>query len=140
VLPESILRLMKMLPPSDGMDALRTLTSALGHYDPDASDNSAAAAYRKAVRLTGQIASLVATWGRMQQGGGPIAPDPAMGHAASFLYMLTGSGPAHGGPGDGRRAHAARRPRAERLHLRRARGRGHAHRHPLRHRRRHRRR
>src|SRR4026207_202281 len=26
-LPESILRLMKMLPPSDGMDALRTLTS-----------------------------------------------------------------------------------------------------------------
>ena len=84
---------MKMLPPSDGMDALRTLTSALGHYDPDAQDNSMAASYRKAVRLTGQIASLVATWGRMQQGGGPIAPDPAMGHAASFLYMLTGARP-----------------------------------------------
>ena len=32
-LPEPILRLMKMLPPSDGMDALRTLTSALAHYD-----------------------------------------------------------------------------------------------------------
>ena len=92
-LPEPVLRLMKMLPPSDGMDALRTLTSALGHYDPDAQDNSMAASYRKAVRLTGQIASLVATWGRMQQGGGPIAPDPAMGHAASFLYMLTGARP-----------------------------------------------
>ncbi len=92
-LPEAILRLMKMLPPSDGMDALRTLTSALGHYDPDAHDNSAAASYRKAVRLTGQIASLVATWGRMQQGGGPIAPDPAMGHAANFLYMLSGTRP-----------------------------------------------
>ena len=37
-----IIRLMKMLPASDGMDALRTLTSALGHYDPDASDNSPA--------------------------------------------------------------------------------------------------
>ena len=92
-LPEAILRLMKMLPPSDGMDALRTLTSALGHYDPDASTNSPAAAYRKAVRLTGQIASLVATWGRLQQGAGPIAPDPAMGHAANFLYMLTGQRP-----------------------------------------------
>jgi citrate synthase len=92
-LPESILRLMKMLPPSDGMDALRTLTSALAHYDADAHDNSAAASYRKAVRLTAQIASLVATWGRMQQGGGPIAPDPAMGHAANFLYMLFGTRP-----------------------------------------------
>ena len=92
-LPESILRLMKMLPPSDGMDALRTLTSALAHYDPDASDNSPAASYRKAVRLTAQIASLVATWGRMQQGSGPIAPDPAMGHAANFLYMLFGTRP-----------------------------------------------
>ena len=75
------------------MDALRTLTSALGHYDPDAADNSPQASYRKAVRLTGQLASLVATWGRMQQGGGPIAPDPAMGHAANFLYMLTGERP-----------------------------------------------
>ncbi|MEW6323742.1 MAG: citrate synthase [Acidobacteriota bacterium] len=92
-LPEAVIRLMKSLPPCDGMDALRTLTSALGHYDPDGADNSAAASYRKAVRLTGQMASLVATWGRMQQGHGPIAPDPAMGHAANFLYMLTGERP-----------------------------------------------
>jgi citrate synthase len=92
-LPEAVLRLMKMLPPSDGMDALRTLTSALGHYDPETHDHSQAASYRKAVRLTGQMASLVATWGRLQQGGGPIAPDPAMSHAASFLYLLTGQRP-----------------------------------------------
>ncbi|MCC7126637.1 MAG: citrate synthase [Acidobacteria bacterium] len=92
-LPEAILRLMKMLPPSDGMDALRTLTSALAHYDADASADTPAAAYRKAVRLTGQIASLVATWGRMQQGGSPIAPDPVLGHAANFLYMLFGTRP-----------------------------------------------
>ena len=32
--PEPILRLMKQLPASDGMDMLRTLTSALGQYDP----------------------------------------------------------------------------------------------------------
>src|SRR5918992_1333227 len=92
-LSEPILRLMRMLPPSDGMDALRTLTSALGHYNPDASDNSQPASYRKSVRLTAQLASIVATWGRMRQGGGVIQPDPAMGHAASFLYMLTGQRP-----------------------------------------------
>ncbi len=92
-LPEPIIRLMRMLPPVDGMDALRTLTSALGHYDRDASDASPQAQYRKAVRLTAQVGSIVATWGRMQAGGGPIDPDPVLGHAANFLYMLTGERP-----------------------------------------------
>ena len=92
-LSEAILRLMKQLPASDGMDMLRTLTSALGQYDPEAADNSQAANYRKAVRLTAQLGSVVATYGRMQAGGGPIAPDPALGHAANFLYMLTGTRP-----------------------------------------------
>ena len=107
-LPEPVIRLMRALPkgdPStgagsaraqsraDGMDALRTLTSALGHYDPDAADSSPAANYRKAVRLTAQLGSLVATLGRVNAGGGPIAPDPVLGHAANFLYMLTGERP-----------------------------------------------
>src|SRR5258705_13475283 len=37
-LPEAIIRLMRSLPPVGGMDALRTLTSALGHYDAEADD------------------------------------------------------------------------------------------------------
>jgi citrate synthase len=65
----------------------------LGHWDPDAADRSPQAAYRKAVRLTGQLGSIVATWGRLNAGGGPIEPDPALGHAANFLYMLTGARP-----------------------------------------------
>jgi citrate synthase len=92
-LPEAILRLMRTLPPVDGMDALRTLTSALAHYDVEANDASPQAQYRKAVRLTAQTGTLVATWGRMQAGGGPIAPDPVLGQAANFLYMLTGQRP-----------------------------------------------
>jgi citrate synthase len=92
-LSEPVLRLLKQLPASDGMDTLRTMTSVLGHYDPGASENSPQANYRKAVRLTGQLASLVATYGRLQAGGGPIQPDPALGHAANFLYMLTGTRP-----------------------------------------------
>src|SRR5438105_2841417 len=48
---------------------------------------------RKAVGLTAQMGSIVATYGRLQAGGGPIHPDPALGHAANFLYMLTGQRP-----------------------------------------------
>jgi citrate synthase len=92
-LPEPIIRLMRSLPAVDGMDALRTVTSALAHYDPEANDSSPQAQYRKAVRLTAQCGTIVATWGRLQAGGGPIAPDPVLGHAANFLYMLTGERP-----------------------------------------------
>ncbi len=92
-LPEPVLRLMRTLPQGNAMDLLRTLTSALGHYDADAADNSPQANDRKAVRLTAQIASIVATLGRMRNGGGPIDPDPVLGHAANFLYMLTGERP-----------------------------------------------
>jgi len=92
-LPEGVLRLMRSLPGGSGMDMVRTLTSALSHYDPDSADNSPAANYRKAVRLTAQMGSLVATLGRMAKGGGPIEPDPVLGHSANFLYMLTGQRP-----------------------------------------------
>jgi citrate synthase len=107
-LPEPILRLIRTLPAGNTssasgspraqsggntMDALRTLTSALGHYDRDANEQSPQANYDKAVRLTAQISSLVATIGRLNKGGGPIQPDPVLSHAANFLYMLTGERP-----------------------------------------------
>ncbi len=96
-LPEPVIRLMRSLPGGSGsnagMDALRTLASALSHYDQDAADNSPQANYRKAVRLTAQYSSLVATLGRFAAGGGSIQPDPVLGHAANFLYMLTGERP-----------------------------------------------
>ena len=106
-LPEPILRLLRTLPAvsadgvsqgragrtSESMDLLRTLMSALSHYDADVSDNSPQANYRKAVRLTAQTSSLVATMGRLQAGGGPIQPDSVFCHAANFLYMLTGERP-----------------------------------------------
>src|SRR6187200_340636 len=60
ILPEPIIRAMRSLPPVDGMDALRTLTSALAHYDPEANAASPQAQYRKAVRLTAQTGTIVA--------------------------------------------------------------------------------
>src|SRR5947207_4491026 len=92
-LPEAIIRLMRSLPQGNSMDALRTLTSALAHYDPDVNDNSPQANARKAVKLTAQTASLVAAIGRINAGAAPIQPDPVLSHAANFLYMLTGERP-----------------------------------------------
>jgi citrate synthase len=92
-LPEGIIRLMRSLPAAEPMDLLRTYASALAHFDPDAPDNSPASNYRKAVRLTAQLGSVVATMGRLEAGAGVVQPDPAMGFAANFLYMLTGQRP-----------------------------------------------
>src|SRR5215217_1334330 len=39
-LPEPVLRLGRALPPGNTMDALRTLTSALSHYDQDADEHT----------------------------------------------------------------------------------------------------
>ena len=92
-LPDGVVRLLRQLPPGEAMDTLRTAASALSHYDRDAADDSPAANYRKAVRLTAQMASLVAAIGRLEQNQGPIDPDPVMGFAANFLYQLTGRRP-----------------------------------------------
>src|ERR1700751_4542681 len=67
-LPEPVIRAMRTLPAGDGMDALRTLTSRLAHYDPDVAEGSPQANYRKAVRLTAQLGTLVATLGRLNAG------------------------------------------------------------------------
>jgi citrate synthase len=93
VLPDGVVRLLRSLPRANAMDVLRTATSALAHFDAEAEDNSLPASYRKSVRLTGQLASLVATLGRFEAGGGLVQPDPGLGHAANFLYMLTGDRP-----------------------------------------------
>ena len=92
-LPDGVIRMLRQLPPSEAMDTLRTAASALAHYDRDAADNSPDANYRKAVRLTAQMGSLVAAIGRLEQNQGPIDPDPVMGFAANFLYQLTGQRP-----------------------------------------------
>ena len=92
-LPEGILRLMRTLPPDNAMDTMRTLVSALSHYDPNPRMSRRKGRYRTSVRLTAQLASVVATSARLAAGGGIIAPDPVLGHAANFLYMLTGNRP-----------------------------------------------
>jgi len=92
-LPEGVLRLMRSLPPSNSMDILRTLVSSLSHFDQGANDMSPAGRYRTSVTMTAQVGAIVATAGRIASGGGIVDPDPALNHAANFLYMLTGKRP-----------------------------------------------
>ena len=92
-LPEPVLRVMQSLPLGNTMDSVRTIVSVLAHHDPEAGDDSLAASQRKAVRLTAQIATVVATLGRLASARAPVEPDPVLSHAANFLYVLTGERP-----------------------------------------------
>jgi 2-methylcitrate synthase len=86
--------LMRRLPPAQHpMETLRTVVSALSLYDPEAEDMSEEANRRKALRLTAQMGTIVAAFGRLRQGMQPVAPDPKLNHAGNFLYMLNGEKP-----------------------------------------------
>ncbi|MBA4039346.1 MAG: citrate synthase [Planctomyces sp.] len=79
------------------MDALRTAVSILGHTDADAQDNSAQANLRKAKRLLAKIPTVIGHMQRAIEGRPPVGPetggDPALGHAANLLYVMTGHRP-----------------------------------------------
>ena len=93
-LPEPVLALLQSFPRDAlPMDILRTAVSALGVYDPEARDNSQPANLRKSVRLTAQMATVVAAIDRLRTGKPVPAPDPGLSHAANFLYMLWGKRP-----------------------------------------------
>jgi 2-methylcitrate synthase len=93
-LPDKAVDLLRSIPSgANSMDLLRTMVSALGLFDPEANDPSREANVRKALRLQGQIATLVAALQRIQQGKDLVPSDPKLSHAADFLYMLTGETP-----------------------------------------------
>jgi citrate synthase len=92
-LQEGVLRLMRSLPPGNAMDTLRTAVSLLAHFDSGANDASPQGRYQTSIKLTAQIGTVVATSARLASGGGPIDPDPALSHAANFLYVLKGARP-----------------------------------------------
>jgi len=75
------------------MDVLRTAVSALGLYDPDRAANEHDANVSKAIRLTSQIAMIVAAFDRIRKGKNLVEPDPSLSHAANFLLLLNGEKP-----------------------------------------------
>ena len=93
-LPPKLILMLRQLPrKTTPMEVLRTGVSALSAFDLDAADNSREATYRKAIRLTAQMPTLVAAWERIRRGKPPVAPNPRLSLAANFLYMMTGRKP-----------------------------------------------
>ncbi len=75
------------------MDVLRTIVSALSFYDPEEKVNDHEANVRKAIRLTAQMAYVVAAYDRIRKGKPLVEPDRSLSHAGNFLYMLNGELP-----------------------------------------------
>lgn len=90
--PREVLEMMKTFPKTaDPMDVLRTAVSALDFYDQDGHGTDREAAMKTAIKLTGQLPTLVAAWDRIRNDKDVIAPDKSLCIAENFLYMLRGA-------------------------------------------------
>lgn len=90
----AVIEILKQLPKDiDPMAALRTAVSLLGNFDVEAEDMSPEANYRKSIRLTAQIPTILAAFDRIRKGKEVIAPSCEGSIASDFLYMLNGEKP-----------------------------------------------
>ncbi len=77
---------------ADPMDMLQAFVSALsGYYDQEFATKEAS--YERAINLIAKVPTIVASWQRIRNELPILDPDPKLGHAANFLYMLTGQKP-----------------------------------------------
>jgi citrate synthase len=89
-LPDAAMTALRALPKSGSpMDALRTAASAAGAALPI----DGTPTYEQAVVFTAVFPTIVAAFHRLRNGREPIAPSSSLGHAANYLYMLTGEVP-----------------------------------------------
>ena len=84
-LPPATMELLRTVA-AEGLPAMDALRMAAGTVMPGASDEEATA-------LVARMPTIVAAYGRMLEGEEPVEPDPELGHAANFLYMLAGEVP-----------------------------------------------
>jgi citrate synthase len=93
-LPKGMIDLLKTIPRwTPPMNAIRTAISALGCFDEHAEDTSMDANREKAMRLIAQIPIVTAYFHRIRQGKSLLSPDPNLGEAANFLYLVDGEKP-----------------------------------------------
>ncbi|MCV0373034.1 MAG: citrate (Si)-synthase [Nitrosarchaeum sp.] len=77
---------------ADPMDMLQAFVAALaGYYDEEFSDKNAS--YDRAINLIAKIPTIIASWQRIRNGLEIVDPDSSLGHAANFLYMMSGERP-----------------------------------------------
>ncbi len=89
-----IIDLLKTLPESGHpMDALTSAVSALSMFYPGDHVNDAGFRRECCIRLIAKLPTIVGAWDHIRAGDDPIKSRPDLGHAANFLYILTGEEP-----------------------------------------------
>ena len=92
-LPDAIHGIIAACKHGHPMDVLRTAVSALAALEPASQDTGEEAFIENGIRLTAQLPVLVAAHEAIRNGRAPVAPDPALSHAANWLWMLKGERP-----------------------------------------------
>src|SRR5437764_8413002 len=88
-MPDAILRILSDLPATiEPMDALRTVTSAWG-----AMSIKGKPTIEQAIAVTARFPIFLAAFHRLRNGLQPLESHPELGHAANYLYLLTGKIP-----------------------------------------------
>ena len=88
-LPDSVLRVLRDLPThAEPMDVLRTVASAWG-----AGTITGKPTVEQAIALTARFPVFLAAFQRLRNGEEPLESRPELGHAANYLYLLTGKIP-----------------------------------------------
>ncbi|MFL5665668.1 MAG: citrate synthase [Ktedonobacteraceae bacterium] len=88
-MPEAVTRVLSALPANaEPMDALRTAASAWG-----ATTIKGKPTIEQAIALTARFPLFLAAFQRLRQGQEVLESQPALGHAANYLYLLTGKQP-----------------------------------------------
>lgn len=77
------------------MDTTRTSISVMGLEDPDVSDNSQQANYKKAIRLLAKISTAVAANFRIKKGKKIIKPKKSLSFSENFFHMCFGKVPSN---------------------------------------------
>lgn len=92
--PENIYRFFESLPKdTNPMDVLQMATPLLIQTDPKAGSTELEDVLFSAENLIAGMATITAAWDRIRNGKQAVEPDPDLGHAENFLYMLNGEKP-----------------------------------------------
>ena len=85
---KNLIKIIKNYPKkSHPMDTTRTSISVMGLEDPETSDNSEKANYRKAIRLLAKISTAVAANFRTRKGKKIIKPNKKLSFSENFFHM-----------------------------------------------------
>ncbi len=92
-LPGPVFDIIRSVAHGHPMEVLRTAVSALAALEEGTREVSEDAFIRNGIRLTAQVPMIVAAHHAIRSGRKPVDPDPDLGHAANWLWMLKGKRP-----------------------------------------------